>query len=267
MRRDRLIAARKAAGTTQEDIAEAVGVDRTTVGTWERGERTPHPHQRSPYAEALGITLQELDAMLSSMPQDLDDIPEWLSTYLGMEQSADELRVHEPRAVCGLLQTTGYTEHLVGRGVGIDGASPAYVKRTIDQRRHRQKRIHEGDLVLDVIQTEGSLHLQAGDRATMADQLAHMVKLAELPNVTIRVSPFSLGQYEALRLNNFVIMTHPWGQPRAYVEWYGGGKFIHDNDEVSYFTAAYEHAARIALSPKESLTWLRKQADHWRQDP
>ncbi len=56
MRRERLVAARKVIGKTQEQVAEEVGVDRTTIGTWERGEYTPAPQQRPAYANALGVS-------------------------------------------------------------------------------------------------------------------------------------------------------------------------------------------------------------------
>lgn len=48
---------RHAAGYTQEIFAEALGVDRTTVGRWERGVQSPQPWQRPDLATALDISL------------------------------------------------------------------------------------------------------------------------------------------------------------------------------------------------------------------
>jgi transcriptional regulator with XRE-family HTH domain len=257
MRREGLIAARKAAGKSQEQVGEAVGVDRTTIGTWERGEYTPQPYQRPAYAEALGVTMDELDAMLSSIPPRANETPEWLSTYLGMEQSATDLRAHEPRAVYGLFQTPAYIESLVGR-VGITGVSDTYLQRTVDQRLYRQKRVRDGDLTLDVVQPEPALHLQVGDNAVMTEQLETMAELAELSNVTIRITLYSAGQYEARRLGD------PWGNTRVHIEGYGGGRFITEADEVGYFAAAFDHASRVALSPQDSVAFIRQQASNWR---
>lgn len=80
-----------------------MGVDRTTLGRWERNEGTPYPAQWARYAAVLGVTMDELTALLSSSSAGSEDAPEWLSTYLGMEQSATTIRTHEPRAVYGLL--------------------------------------------------------------------------------------------------------------------------------------------------------------------
>jgi transcriptional regulator with XRE-family HTH domain len=58
-----LAAKRRAAGYTQESLAERLGKDRTTIGRWERGEVEPYAWNLPPLAEALGVTLEELDAL------------------------------------------------------------------------------------------------------------------------------------------------------------------------------------------------------------
>ena len=263
VRRQRLIDARKRAGKNQEDVANLVGVDRTTIGKWERDESTPHPNQRPAYAEALGITLSELAAMLSSMPTpDGSDTPEWLSTYLGMEQSAVGLRAHEPEVVYGLLQTPRYTEEVVRR-VGLSDVSDSYVRVAVSQRRHRQQRVRDGSLVLDVVQAEQALRVRVGDARVMAEQLRELGALSQLPNVTIRVTSFEAGQHEARRLDTFVIMTHAWGNPRVWIEGYGGGQFITDADEVRYFAATLDQAAGLAMSPAESVSFIHDLATQW----
>lgn|GEM_PF-5881047 len=265
MRRERLVAARKAAGKSQERVAELVGVDRTTVGTWERGEYTPRPDQRAAYAEAIGVTLEELAAMLSNVPETADETPDWLINYLASEQSASVLRVHEPRAIFGLLQAPSYVEALVGR-VGDNGISSRYLQQAVEQRRYRQKRVRDGDLVLHVIQPEPALHLVVGNPEIMVEQLNMLIELADLPNVTMQVTTYQAGQYEARRLGAFSLMAHPWvDSPRVHIEDYSsGGRFITDAEEVNYFISAFEYASRIALSPRESMSFVQRLADNWR---
>jgi transcriptional regulator with XRE-family HTH domain len=62
---------RKAMGYSQEKFAHALGVDRTTVGRWERGETTPEAVQRPRMAELLQLDLAELDALLTPPQADL----------------------------------------------------------------------------------------------------------------------------------------------------------------------------------------------------
>ncbi|MCX4449483.1 helix-turn-helix domain-containing protein [Streptomyces sp. NBC_01789] len=61
----RLAKRRRTLGYSQEKLAELVGVDRTTVGRWERGTIQPQPPQRRRLALALEVSLPELDALLS----------------------------------------------------------------------------------------------------------------------------------------------------------------------------------------------------------
>lgn len=73
-RRHGLVRTRKAAGFSQERLAETVGVERSTVMRWERGETCPQPWARPKLARALGISDQALSELLSEPP--LSEPPE-----------------------------------------------------------------------------------------------------------------------------------------------------------------------------------------------
>jgi transcriptional regulator with XRE-family HTH domain len=62
--RSALARARRAAGLSQEDFAERIGVDRRTVQRWETGKSDPHPVARRALAEMLHIGPADVDAML-----------------------------------------------------------------------------------------------------------------------------------------------------------------------------------------------------------
>jgi transcriptional regulator with XRE-family HTH domain len=65
-RRPRLAGRRKALGYTQEFLAEKLGVDRTTVGRWERGETEPFPYLRRKLCQILQVPPDEFDTLLVS---------------------------------------------------------------------------------------------------------------------------------------------------------------------------------------------------------
>ena len=87
-RRHRLVSTRKAAGFSQERLAEAVGVERSTVMRWERGETCPQPWARPKLARALGISDQALSELLV---ESADPDCEALSRHLGRTVTLDEL--------------------------------------------------------------------------------------------------------------------------------------------------------------------------------
>ncbi|MGB8199702.1 MAG: helix-turn-helix transcriptional regulator, partial [Pseudonocardiaceae bacterium] len=56
---------REIVGHSQETLARLVGVEPTTVGRWERGETFLQPWCRPKLADALGVSVEELDTMLA----------------------------------------------------------------------------------------------------------------------------------------------------------------------------------------------------------
>ncbi|MEU2607230.1 helix-turn-helix transcriptional regulator [Streptomyces albus] len=63
-KRQKLAERRKACGYNQEEFAEAIGVDRSTVQRWENGSNEPQPWLRPKIQKILGITSAELDSLL-----------------------------------------------------------------------------------------------------------------------------------------------------------------------------------------------------------
>jgi len=66
-KRVRLIQRRKSVGLTQEDLADALGVERSTVSRWERAETEPQPWLRPRLAGLLKVTAAELEELLSDV--------------------------------------------------------------------------------------------------------------------------------------------------------------------------------------------------------
>jgi tetratricopeptide (TPR) repeat protein/transcriptional regulator with XRE-family HTH domain len=57
---------RKAVGLTQEQLAERLSVERTTVVRWERGETQPQPWLRPRLAAALGVSADRIEELLAA---------------------------------------------------------------------------------------------------------------------------------------------------------------------------------------------------------
>lgn len=68
-RRRKLAAARKAAGYTQEGLADALNVDRSTVQRWEAGEHAPWPYLWPKLGRLLGLDREQLRNLFDDDPQ------------------------------------------------------------------------------------------------------------------------------------------------------------------------------------------------------
>jgi tetratricopeptide (TPR) repeat protein/transcriptional regulator with XRE-family HTH domain len=66
VKRRRLAQRRKAVGLTQEQLAEKLGVERTTVVRWERGQTQPLPWLRPKLAQALRVPAERLEELLAA---------------------------------------------------------------------------------------------------------------------------------------------------------------------------------------------------------
>ncbi|MBV6698021.1 helix-turn-helix transcriptional regulator [Kitasatospora aureofaciens] len=145
-RRENFIKRRKALGFTQESLAQAVGVDRSTVGRWENGEVDPQAWHRPALMRTLRITADELDSLINvsstsaaapAVPATLadsgyDDELEALelvrrisasdvgdATLSRLELAFDELAIKyptvPPRELLGQVRKySGYVAHLMG---------------------------------------------------------------------------------------------------------------------------------------------------------
>ena len=67
-KRHALIKRREAVGHTQETLAAAMDVDRTTVGRWESGRAIPRPWMRPKLARQLRVNADQLDKLLAPEP-------------------------------------------------------------------------------------------------------------------------------------------------------------------------------------------------------
>ena len=92
-KRQRLAARRKAAGFSQEQLAERLRVDRSTVARWEGGETEPQPWIRPRLARALQLSLDQLDHLLAGADPAGTEAGERMSYSLTHPGSADIVTV------------------------------------------------------------------------------------------------------------------------------------------------------------------------------
>src|SRR5579872_5644182 len=108
-RRRHLAERRRALGFSQEALAHHLGVDRTTVGRWERGETEPSAYIQPKLGKLLNITPGALPALLAAEPasRDLPGIPS--PTGSSRTSNGEEHDDMYRRELMGLLTTGAVT--------------------------------------------------------------------------------------------------------------------------------------------------------------
>lgn len=136
-----------------------------------------------------------------------DDLaPDYLE-FIGLEAEAASCLQWQSDVIAGLLQTEDYTRCLSAAFRTVDPAVPPGVhERFLRVRMLRQARLtQEPVLRLSVVMDEAVLLRGVGDREVMRAQLVRLAEVAELPNVDLRILPFS--QNAGLHGSSFTIMT------------------------------------------------------------
>ncbi len=120
-----------------------------------------------------------------------DAVPDWFDTYLGLEQDAALIRSYSVQFVPGLLQTEDYARVVIGRA---HEDTPEMVEPKVAVRMRRRRILTPPTSSrLWAVMDESALHRTVGDAAVMRGQLAHLIEMAELPNVTIQLLPLDFG--------------------------------------------------------------------------
>lgn len=200
-----------------------------------------------------------------------DVIPENFDLYLGLEEASAQLAWYEPELVPGLLQTEGYARTVIS--ADKPDVDPEEIDRRVQLRIERQALIRRrtAPLKLRAVLNESILRRPVGGRDVMAAQLDALAEAAELPNVRLRVVPFSAGLHHGLMSGPFEVLRFPRngdGQdsepPTVYVDGYTGDLYLDKAAEVERYADAFEHIWAAAASEAATTRLIAARAKELR---
>jgi hypothetical protein len=95
----------------------------------------------------------------------------------------------------------------------------------------------------------------------MGAQLEHLTAMAELPNVTIQVLPFSRGAHSGM-FGPYLLLSFPRVSALDLVltETPFGNIWMERESEVARYQELFDDARTLALPPTESLTLIHRVA-------
>lgn len=266
---------RKQSGVSQAAAGKAAGVSSGMVGHFEAGRYFPAPAQIARLLELYGAPvydIERLSALAGRVDQSSwlarwnDIIPDWLRTYVGLEGLASHLVCYTPLVLHALVQTKEYAAGVTSPSARVRTDQQ---ERVVGLRMERQLRLfNEGrPLHFTTIVEESVLDRPIGGdqaREVMRGQLAHLIELADRPNVDILILPTAVGRHDGLE-GRFTVLhfLDADGRQQArsigYVEIPDDAVYIQDQDQVEKYNASGRLLRSVALSPAESVVAIRSR--------
>lgn len=246
--------ARGAGGMTQEAFGRAAGFSASHVSAVEGGTRAPTIEFIRGADRALrnGGLFERMVAKLGA--------PSWFLPWLDAERDARQLRLFEPSLIPGLFQTENYARAIMTLN---DLMSASQVDQAVSARLERQKILNSDTPPQVVAVIDESALVRAGDEFTgiMAEQVSHLITLAELPHVHVHVIPASTGLHLGLS-GPFALARGRDGSWVGHVETQLGGIVVNSDDGLDTLHARWENVRSEALPHRKSIDLLKEVLSH-----
>jgi len=194
-------------------------------------------------------------------------IPATFDIYVGLEAAARKLTMYQPSLVPGLLQTADYARALI-RAVKPTESEDEHDRR-VELRLKRQTIVTRkyGPVLLDVILHESALRSVVGGIEVMVAQLRHLAELGKLPNVRIRILPFSAGAPVGDPVGQFAILEFDENSkgeliwpPVVYLETFIGCMYLEKDEDVQRYHRVHDALQLVVLDETASRSLLRQVA-------
>jgi transcriptional regulator with XRE-family HTH domain len=172
--------------------------------------------------------------------------------YTALETEAVRVRSFEVAWVHGLLQAPEYARAVLD--ALLSERTDSEVDRLVELRLRRQEALTQRTppLRLEVVLDESVLSRVVGSPEVMAAQLRYLRERSELPNVTVRVLPFSIGLHRA-HAGPFQILEFAdnVGADVVFIESPSGETYENESD-VDLYKDVLADVADRALDPDAS---------------
>jgi Domain of unknown function (DUF5753)/Helix-turn-helix domain len=205
---------RENAGLNRKDAAKALERSAPTIWRIETGRiavRSIEVEDVPPYGAS-----PEMTEALSGLAKETkargwwqaygDAVPDWFDVYVGLEAAATRMSKFESELVPGLFQTEDYARTIIRADHPEE--DDAEVTRRVELRMARQAILKRpvNPPALEVALRESMLRCPVGGTEIMAAQLDRLADAAGLPNISMRVVPFSAGFHLGMLTGGFTLL-------------------------------------------------------------
>lgn len=246
---------------TLDDAAAALYKTRSALHRIEKGETLVDVH----LVKSMMDLYDQFDPELIEQTQRARERGWWTSFgiedqgYIDVETEASEVRDLALLIIPGLLQTPGYMRalfesHRLQR-------TRRWLENDIKVRQIRQERLIDpiNPLHLHAVIDEAALGKVIGSPDIMREQLEHLVRMARLPNVTIRLLANERGAHQGM-ISGFTLLSFSATEeaPVLYIEHLLGAVHIEEEAQLREARLTFEHLTVQALSPEASVALIEQ---------
>jgi transcriptional regulator with XRE-family HTH domain len=243
---------REKAGKSLGQLADETGYDKSYLCRLESGKRL-----------SKVTVMEDLDAYYGCgdllvfhwKAARLDAFKDQYKEYMKLETTARVMWVFAP-GIPGLLQTEDFARGVLSGARttddGDEGVEEQVAARLGRQYLLRQKPEPDVRIIMD----EFALRRPAVQAQVWRDQLLHLEAAAMWPNLALQVLPFSAGAHHHMT-GSLTLLWQRDASAVAYKEGNGCSRLIEDPDEVLQQRLSYDRLRDLALSPSDSLVFIR----------
>jgi transcriptional regulator with XRE-family HTH domain len=261
---------REQARLTCEEVGQRLDCSGTRISRMETGRISVRPGDARELLEIYGVTGTEADSLIQ-LARDArrkgwwhtygGALPTWFEPYIGLESEVVRLRDFQSMVLPGLLQTEHYARAVL-RTAPIAGPADA-IDRQVALRMERQAILSQDTPPgLWVVLSESVLRVQVGGPKVMRDQLARLIEIAGQSKVTLQVLPFNTAAH-VQPISPFTILefADPADPAVVYLEHLTGSLLLENEEEVTRYTAVFDHLRAEALGTAQSAGLIAQLAD------
>jgi transcriptional regulator with XRE-family HTH domain len=257
---------RGAAGLTIEQVAVRLEFSTAKLSRIENGQVNVRIQDAREMLDIYGVSGPRREQLLDLVRQSKarswwqaysDLLPSGAETFVGLEDEAHRIEVHNVGLVPGLLQTDRYAWEM---NAAFTDMPLEVAARYTELHQARQQILTRADPVqLHVVIDESALHRQVGGPDVMTEQYRSLIEAAGRENVTIQVLPFATGAHQsAAYCYNIASFSNPADPKVVYIAMLNDCVYYTGAEHVGRYAAAFNQATTAALDPASSIRFLRK---------
>ncbi|WBP87366.1 helix-turn-helix domain-containing protein [Kitasatospora cathayae] len=260
---------REAAGLAVKDAGALIGIVGPQLSHIEAARTSLDPERLSVLLDAYGCTDKTYIALLRDLGA--SDGKGWWTEYKGKvpplaldlaEAECRAIRLHsyDSLYIPGVLQLPDYAMAIYEGALGSPWAPETQVRFRMDRQR-----ILNDDKQFSFVIHEAALRMRFAGDAAMRAQLLHLLDMAEMPNISIQVLPFTAPKHAPLSAS--FLFCDPGCRELSTIILSGPKRAEHLGDpiEVDIYARKFQQLSELALPPADRNDALRKldTRDSW----